>query len=88
MKEYDIVELLVDRSRYERAGVKKGMFGVIMSEDKVGDDLWQVIFTKFYTGEDFADICVKESDLKVWDQFPMDRVLPEQIGSNDDSDDN
>lgn len=87
MKEYDIVELLVDRPQYERAGVKKGMFGVIMSEDKVCGDLWQVIFTMFYTGEDFADICVKESDLKVWDRVPMDRVLPEQIGSDDNDDD-
>ncbi len=86
MKEYDIVELLVDRPQYERAGVKKGMFGVIMDGEKVASDLWQVIFTMFYTGEDIADICVKESDLKVWDQFPMDRVLPEQIGSDDDTD--
>ena len=88
MKEYDIVELLVDRPKQERAGVKKGMFGVIMGEEKMAGDFWYVIFTKFYTGEDIADICIKESDLKVWSQFPMDRVLPEQIGSNDGTDSN
>ncbi len=80
MKEYDNVELLVDRPRYEREGVKKGMFGVIMSDDMDGDMVY-VIFTKFYSGEDIADIAVYKSDLKVWDHEPSrNDLLPEQIG--------
>ena len=80
MKEYDIVELLVDRPRYERFGVKKGMFGTIMSNEKVGDE-WYVIFSEFYSGCDIADISVKESDLEVWDHEPSrEELLPAQIG--------
>ncbi len=78
MKEYDIVELLVDRPCYEREGVKKGMFGVIMSKEKLGDT-WQVIFSEFGSGNDIADIEVRESDLKVVERVTHDMLIPEQI---------
>lgn len=78
MKEYDIVKLLVDRPRYQRAGVKKGMFGVIMSADKI-EDSWQVIFSEFGSGRDIADIEVKEADLKVVERVTHDMLIPEQI---------
>ena len=81
MKEYDIVELLVDRPRYERFGVKKGMFGVIMSADKI-EDSWQVIFSEFGSGRDIADISVKECDLKVVERVTHDMLIPEQIAKN------
>lgn len=75
MKEYDLVELIRDRDRYENKGVRKGMFGAVMSEKSVNGK-WQVVFSEFYTGKDIADIMVKEEDLLVHDQMPPDRFPP------------
>ena len=50
MKYLDLVELINDRPEYEKAGVKKGMFGAVMSEEST-DGKWQVVFSEFYTGE-------------------------------------
>ena len=55
MKYLDLVELINDRPEYEKAGVKKGMFGAVMSEEST-DGKWQVVFSEFYTGKDIADI--------------------------------
>lgn len=33
MKYLDLVELIKDKPEYEKAGVKKGMFGAVMSEE-------------------------------------------------------
>lgn len=80
MKEYALVRLLVDRPQYEKYGVKKGMFGAIISEKKVRDK-WLVSFGMAYSGEDIADICVKEEDLEVWEHAPRkEDFVPEQIG--------
>ena len=45
MKEYDTVELIVDREEYNKEGVYKGMLGTIMSSYSIGGT-WQVIFTE------------------------------------------
>ena len=50
MKYLDLVELINDRPEYEKAGVKKGMFGAVMSEEST-DGKWQVVFSEFYTGK-------------------------------------
>ena len=34
MKYLDLVELIKDKPEYEKAGVKKGMFGAVMSEER------------------------------------------------------
>ena len=79
MKEYDIVELLIDRPQYQKEGVKKGMFGVIMSEQKLCGK-WQVIFSKFGSGKDIADLGIFEEDLQVVPCVPHEKLIPEQIG--------
>lgn len=78
MKEYDLVELIQDRDHYKKKGVHKGMFGAVMSEKSVSGK-WQVVFSEFYTGKDIADIMVKEEDLLVHDQVPLDRFPPRAI---------
>ena len=64
MKYLDLVELIAEKEEYARHGVHKGMFGAIMSEEKIGDK-WQVIFSEFSTGKDIADLLVREDDLLV-----------------------
>ena len=49
-----------------------------MSEKSVSGK-WQVVFSEFYTGKDIAGIMVKEEDLLVHDQVPLDRFPPRAI---------
>lgn len=69
MKEYDIVELIVNKQHYNAQGVFKGMFGVVMCEKNINGK-WLVTFEEFYTGKDIAQISVLESDLKVHEFVP------------------
>ena len=71
LKYLDCVELIVEKEEYAKEGVHKGMFGAIMSEEKIGDE-WQVIFSEFYTGKDIADISVHEKDLRWHAKFSRD----------------
>ena len=58
MKEFDWVELIVDKEKYKKEGVHKGMVGII-AYDKCIDGEWLVVF-------DYKiDISIKETDLKV-----------------------
>jgi hypothetical protein len=79
MKEYDLVELMVDRDEYKKEGVTKGMFGAVMSE-KSENGKWLVVFSEFYTGNDIADFGVREEDLKVHEFMPPDRIPPPPKG--------
>ncbi len=60
-KEYDMVELTVDKPKYKKEGVKKGMRGCVMSEYAIKGQ-WQIIFSEEGTGKDVADIMVLEED--------------------------
>lgn len=46
MKYLDLVELINDRPEYEKAGVKKGMFGAVMSEEST-DGNGRLFFLNF-----------------------------------------
>ena len=72
MKYLDLVELIKEKPAYTKAGVKVSDFGAVMSEKAV-DGKWQVVFSKFYTGKDIADIMVDEEDLKIHESVPKDR---------------
>ena len=72
MKYLDLVELIVEKPAYLKAGVKRGDFGAVMSKEAI-DGKWQVVFSEFYTGKDIADIMVYENDLKVHNFVPLDR---------------
>ena len=44
-KEYDMVELTVDKPKYKKEGVKKGMRGCVMSEYAIKGQ-WQIKYSK------------------------------------------
>ena len=60
--EYDLVEVTVEKEKYAKYGVHKGMQGVIMDPRCLYSEYY-VIFTDKTTAEDIADIPVHEDDL-------------------------
>lgn len=64
MKEYDIVEVIVEKEKYAKEGVHKGMQGVILDPRKI-DGCWLVFFTDPETGMDNDGTVIKEEDLKL-----------------------
>ncbi len=64
VKEYDKVELIVEKSKYANEGVHKGMVGCIISSYAINNQ-WLVVFSEKETGKDIADICVDREDFKV-----------------------
>lgn len=72
MKYLDLVELIKEKEGYNKAGVKVGDFGAIMSKKSINGK-WQVVFSEFYTGKDIADIMVNEEDLKIHEFVPKDK---------------
>ena len=60
--EYDLVELTVEKEKYAKFGVHKGMRGVVMENYCIASEYY-VIFTDESTAEDIADLCVYEDDL-------------------------
>ena len=64
VKEYDKVELIVEKPRYAIEGVHKGMIGCVISSYAINGE-WLIIFSEDDTGKDIADICVAREDFKV-----------------------
>lgn len=62
MKEMDCVEVIVEKDKYAREGVHKGMQGWICDSRNI-DDSWLVNFPQYGEKEDIATIAVKEKDL-------------------------
>lgn len=60
-KEYDVVELVVEKERYSKHGIHKGMRGVVMEKYAINNK-WLVIFSDNF-GKDIADICVDQDDI-------------------------
>ena len=64
MKMMDCVELLVEKSKYAKEGVHKGMQGVIW-ESECKNGCWVVLFPQYGDKEDIADLYISEDDLKI-----------------------
>ena len=64
VKEYDKVELIVEKPKYAVEGVHKGMTGCVISSYAINNQ-WLIIFSEDGTGKDIADICVDREDFKV-----------------------
>ena len=76
MKEFDCVEVIIEKGRYVREGVHKGMQGWICFDER-SDGYWLVNFPQCGEKEDIAEISVKEEDLKV---IPcMNAIVNERI---------
>ena len=76
MKYLDCVEVIVEKEKYAKYGVHKGMQGVIWLEESI-DGTWDVNFPQYGEKEDIAEISVKEEDLKLIPK--MDARVNEQI---------
>ena len=64
VKEYDKVELIVEKPKYAIEGVHKGMIGCVMSSYAINNK-WLIVFSEDGTGKDIAEICVDREDFKV-----------------------
>ena len=64
MKEIDGVELVVEKERYTKHGVHKGMIGWICDDRKI-EGCWLVCFDQEGDLPNIATIPVKEEDLRV-----------------------
>lgn len=64
MKMMDCVEIIVEKDKYAKEGVHKGMQGWICLDDN-RNGLWLVNFPQCGEKEDIAEICIKEEDMKV-----------------------
>ena len=62
MKMMDCVEVIVEKEKYVRDGVHKGMQGWICLEQR-NAGYWLVNFPQYGEKEDIAEISVKEKDL-------------------------
>ena len=63
MKYLDCVEVIVEKVKFAKHGVHKGMQGVIWLEESI-DGTWDVFFDLFGEHAPIGDIAVKEEDLK------------------------
>lgn len=76
MKMMDCVEVIVEKEKYVKDGVHKGMQGWICLEQRT-PNYWLVNFPQCGEKEDIAEISIKEEDLKV---IPvMHAIVNEQI---------
>lgn len=76
MKEYDSVEIIVEKERYTKHGVHKGMQGWICFEKSV-EGYSLVNFPQYGDHPDIATISVKDEDLTVipdWNAWVNERI--------------
>lgn len=78
MKEMDCVEVIVEKEKYLKDGVHKGMQGWICLDDN-SNGTWLVNFPQYGENDDIATISIKEEDLKLIPK--MDARVNEQIKS-------
>ncbi len=64
MKYLDCVEVIVEKEKYAKDGVHKGMQGVIWLEECINGE-WDVYFPQYGENPDIAEIPIKEEDLKI-----------------------
>ena len=76
MKMMDCVEVIVEKEKYAKEGVHKGMQGWICLDDN-SNGTWLVNFPQCGEKPDIAEIPIKEEDLKL---IPvMHAIINEQI---------
>ncbi len=73
----DCVEVIVEKEKYAKNGVHKGMQGVVWLEDCI-DGEWDVYFPQYGDKPDIAEISIKEDDLVLLPNG-MDAKINERI---------
>lgn len=76
MKYLDCVEVIVEKDKYAKEGIHKGMQGVIWLEEP-NNGTWDVFFDLYGEHAPIGDIAIKEEDLKLIPK--MDARVNEQI---------
>lgn len=76
MKMMDCVEVIVEKRKYVKDGVHKGMQGWICLENN-SNGTWLVNFPQYGEKEDIAEISINEKDLKLIPK--MDARVNEKI---------
>ena len=87
MKMMDCVELIVEKSKYAKEGVHKGMQGVIW-EPECKDGCWVVLFPQYGDKEDIADLYIHEEDLQLiptMDARVNERIKAQHVNPGDSS---
>ena len=75
MKEYDRVELIVEKENYAKEGVHKGMDGWICDPRNINGQ-WLVCFDHVDDLPKYPIIAVKEKDLKViWESPEQEDIV-------------
>lgn len=64
MQEMDNVQVIIEKEKYARDGVHKGMFGWICYPKSV-EGYWLVNFPQCGDKNDIAEISIKEEDLRI-----------------------
>ena len=77
MREMDCVEVIIEKDRYAKNGVHKGMQGWICDPRSI-DGAWLVNFPQYGERDDIATIDIKEEDLCLLPDG-MDAQVNEQI---------
>lgn len=62
MKEMDCVEITVEKEKYAKQGIHKGMQGWICDPRNI-DNSWLVNFPQYGEQDDIATLSIKENDL-------------------------
>ena len=84
MKMMDCVKVIVEKEKYVKEGVHKGMYGWICDDRNINSS-WLINFPQCGEKEDIATIDVKEEDLEV---VPiMHAIINEQIKAEFDKKD-
>ena len=74
MKEYDYVEVIVEKEKYAKQGAHKGMRGTILDPRNI-DGQWLVVFENPITFADELFVPIKEEDLKVIYESPTEIII-------------
>ena len=71
MKEMDCVEVIVEKEKYAKFGVHKGMQGWICFDD-CSNGYWLVNFPQYGEKDDIAEISITEEDLLLLPEGTID----------------
>lgn len=77
MKMLDCVEIIVEKDKYVKRGVHRGMQGVIW-EPECNNGEWVVLIPRYGEKADIADLYIKEEDLRLLPDG-MDARINEEI---------
>ena len=78
LREYDRIELIVDKECYSERGVYKGMRGTILDPRNISGS-WLVYFEQTHLGKDDIDIAVNEDDIKLAYLISKEKKIGDQV---------